>query len=52
MKPEGATHPNQWPDDPDEWPDIEPLDMDFKGTVEKMLKVPPGSIDTADLEKD
>ncbi|MDE0238207.1 MAG: hypothetical protein OXN95_13370 [bacterium] len=52
MTPEDAKHPDDWPDDPDLWPDIEPLDMGFKEAVEKMLKMPPGSIDAADLEKD
>lgn len=36
---------------PDDWPDIEPLDTGFKGAVEKMLRMPPSAIDTADLEE-
>ena len=52
MKPENAKHPDDWPDDPDEWPDIKPLDIDFKEAVEKMLRMQPGPIDTADLEKE
>ncbi|MCY3863314.1 MAG: hypothetical protein OXG67_15315 [bacterium] len=52
MKPEDAQRSDDWPDDPDQWTDIEPLDMGFKEAVEKMLKMPQRSIDAADLEND
>lgn len=42
--------PEDWSDDPDQWPDIESLDMDFEGSVEKLLKMPPGSIDPMEME--
>lgn len=34
--------PEDWPDDPDEWPYVEPLSMGFNEAVEKMLEMPPG----------
>lgn len=50
MKPENAKRPAGRPDNPDELPGIEPLDMDLEKTVKKLLKMSPGSIDTTDLE--
>jgi len=41
--------PEDWPDDPDKWPDSEPLDMDSKQAAEEPLQLPAESIDTSDL---
>lgn len=39
MKPEEAESPADWPDDPDQWPDIEPLDITFEEAVARLAKV-------------
>ena len=49
-EPGGSESPDYWFAISYEWPDLEPHDMDFKESVEKLLKMPPGKIDTADSE--